>query len=1134
MAAKSIPPVDGDRNPTWYKDAVIYQTHVRAFADASGDGIGDFAGLTSKLDYLADLGATALWLMPFYPSPGRDDGYDIANYQAINSAYGTMRDFRKFLREAHAHDIRVITELVINHTSDQHPWFKRARLAPKGSRWRDFYVWSDTTELFEDARVIFGDFETSNWCWDPVAQQYFWHRFYSHQPDLNYDSADVRRSIFRQLDFWFKMGVDGLRLDAIPYLYERDGTDCENLPETHQYLKDLRRHVDENYEDRMLLAEANQWPEDAIAYFGDGDECQMAFHFPLMPRMFMAVHQGNRFPIVDILAETPAIPQNAQWALFLRNHDELTLEMVTDEERDYMYRVYAHDHQARINLGIRRRLAPLLGDDRRKIELMNGLLFSLPGTPIIYYGDEIGMGDNIYLGDRDAVRTPMQWNGDRNAGFSKANPQKLYLPVNTDPAWNYEAVNVETQAENTNSLLWWTKRLIAIRKRHQSLSRGSLEFLSPDNHNVLSFIRTYEDEQILVVANLCEHATYVELDLSDYKGMVPVELFGYATFPVIGDLAYLLTLGPYAFYWMSLENARVGEIGVPTATDIPGASITTGASRAPDVELVPRVAVRGNWDSILRSTDRRRLEGVLPDFIRQRRWFRGKTRTIRTVEVTDSVPVPLSDGEERAYVVIVEIAYNEGEPDNYAIPLMVADGHDARRVMHDHPEAVVARLTKAHDEAVLYNAFAEKSFDSALLDICYKRRKLKGPGGSILGRHSKYLKAVYDSGVDLEPALSKAEQSNTSVVYGDEAILKMYRRLEPGVNPELEIGWFLTSQDRFSHVPRILGALEYETDDNTATLAIVQELVDNEGDAWEFTLAALDRFHNRLLAEGFSKLDHPSEMPSLMDAIDEETPESADRLIGSYLHAVEMIGVRTAEMHNALAAGTEPDFAPEAFTPLYQRSLYQSMRSQARLTLAMVRRQLEHLPKAQASDAARLLAAEKALMAKFAAVRDGKIDAQRIRGHGDYHLGQLLFTGRDFVILDFEGEPARSIGERRLKWSPLRDIAGMFRSFDYAAAAALFNLDARGIVDFGSDRFHALQEWDAVWRRWVGAAFLRSYFEFANEGSCLPQDSRSRSVLLDAYVLEKAMYEIDYELNNRPDWLSIPLRGILDILGGQT
>jgi maltose alpha-D-glucosyltransferase / alpha-amylase len=554
MPSPTPPP---SRDPLWYKQGVIYQAHVRSFFDSDGNGIGDFRGLTQKLDYLQDLGISTLWLLPFYPSPLKDDGYDIADYYAINPIYGTLDDFKEFLEAAHQRSLRVITELVVNHTSDQHPWFQRSRRARPGDPWRDFYVWSDTTEKYREARIIFRDFELSNWSWDPVANAYFWHRFYSHQPDLNFDHPLVHEEIQRVLDFWYDLGVDGLRLDAVPYLYEREGTNCENLPETHAYLKSLRRHVDEKYGDRMLLAEANQWPEDAVAYLGGGrgDECHMAFHFPLMPRLFMSVRMEDRTPIIDILEQTPAIPETCQWAIFLRNHDELTLEMVTEEERDYMYRVYAADVRARINLGIRRRLAPLLNNDRRRIELLNALLLSMPGTPVIYYGDEIGMGDNIYLGDRNGVRTPMHWSSDKNAGFSRANPQSLYLPIILDPDYHYEVVNVEAQQRNPSSLLWWMKLILSTRQRSRALAEGSIRFLQPDNRKIFAFVREHDGEQVLVVANLSRHPQPVSLDLSDFRGRRPVEIFGRTEFPAIGSEPYQLTLTAHAFFWFALEPA---------------------------------------------------------------------------------------------------------------------------------------------------------------------------------------------------------------------------------------------------------------------------------------------------------------------------------------------------------------------------------------------------------------------------------------------------------------------------------------------------------------------------------------------------------------------------------------------------
>ncbi|HEX9814926.1 MAG TPA: maltose alpha-D-glucosyltransferase, partial [Myxococcota bacterium] len=711
----------GATDPLWYKDAIVYELHVRAFADSNGDGIGDFRGLTEHLDYVQDLGVTAIWLLPFYPSPGRDDGYDIGDYTDVNPAYGTLRDFEQFIKEAHLRNLRVITELVINHTSDQHPWFQRARKAAAGSKWRDFYVWTKDPTQWSDARIIFQDFESSNWSFDKDAQSYFWHRFYSHQPDLNFANPAVRNAIAKVLDFWMDLGVDGMRLDAIPYLFERDGTNCENLPETHDLLKWLRRHLDTKYVERMFLAEANQWPEDAAAYFGSGDECHMNFHFPLMPRLFMAIHMEDRFPIIDILQQTPEIPESCQWALFLRNHDELTLEMVTDEERDYMYRVYAHDPQARVNLGIRRRLAPLLGNDRRRMELMNGLLFSLPGTPVLYYGDEIGMGDNFYLGDRNAVRTPMQWSGDRNAGFSRANPQRLYLPIIIDPEYHYETVNVEAQLNNPHAMLWWVRRLIALRKRFRAFGRGTLEFLYPENRKVLAFVRKYEEERILVVANVSRFVQFVELDLSRYRGMMPVELFGRTEFPLIGDLPYLLTLGPHAFYWFALEHRPVGgalEVRVPEA---------------------PWIEVAESWHSLLsEDTHRARvaLEERIPPFLQTRRWFGGKARRIKGAHLVEAIP--LDDLPQATVLAIFQIDYTAGTSDRYAFPLAFATGDHADSVQRFSPHAIVARLrvTDAEGrttEGVLFDAVEDGTASRELYESIARRHRLRGWAGEAAG-----------------------------------------------------------------------------------------------------------------------------------------------------------------------------------------------------------------------------------------------------------------------------------------------------------------------------------------------------------------------------------------------------------------
>ena len=536
----------------WYKDAIIYQLHVKGFLDSNADGIGDFRGLTERLDYLEDLGVTALWLLPMYPSPLKDDGYDIANYLDIHKDYGSLKDFEEFIGETHRRGMRVITELVVNHTSDQHPWFQEAR-RNLSSPYHQYYVWSDSDKKYAGTRIIFTDTERSNWAWDPDAKLYYWHRFFSHQPDLNFDNPNVRREVLDVMKYWLEKGVDGLRMDAVPYLIEREGTSCENLPETHAVLKEIRKAVDAAYPDRMLLAEANQWPVDVRPYFGDGDEFHMAFHFPLMPRIFMAIRKEDRHPITDILAQTPSIPTNCQWALFLRNHDELTLEMVTDDERDYLYREYATDPRMRLNIGIRRRLAPLMDNDRRKIELLNSLLFTMPGTPIVYYGDELGMGDNIYLGDRNGVRTPMQWTGDRNAGFSKADTARLYLPLNVDPVFGYQALNVEAQQRVPNSLLRWMKRIIAARKRNKTFGRGTLEFLKPANRAILAYVRKYEGEILLIVNNLAGTAQPVELDLRRFIGAEVIELLGETRFPRIAEHPYQLSLLPYGFFWFRLE-----------------------------------------------------------------------------------------------------------------------------------------------------------------------------------------------------------------------------------------------------------------------------------------------------------------------------------------------------------------------------------------------------------------------------------------------------------------------------------------------------------------------------------------------------------------------------------------------------
>jgi maltose alpha-D-glucosyltransferase / alpha-amylase len=1133
--------------PDWYRDAVLYELHVRAFYDSDGDGIGDFGGLTQKLDYLHDLGVTALWLLPFYPSPLRDEGYDTADYRGIHPSYGTLRQFRRFLDEAHRRGLRVITELVLNHTSDQHPWFQRARRSPVGSRARDWYVWSDDPNKYRDARIIFRDFEQSNWAWDPVANSYYWHRFYAHQPDLNYDNPEVRREMLRTVEYWLDMGVDGLRLDAVPYLFEREGTSCENLPETHDFLRELRSYVDERFDSRMLLAEANQWPEDAVEYFGKGDECHMAFHFPVMPRLFMGLRMEDRFPISDILRQTPEPPDNCQWAVFLRNHDELTLEMVTDEERDYMYRAYAHDPQMRINLGIRRRLAPLLHNHRHKIELMHGLLCSLPGTPVLYYGDEIGMGDNVYLGDRDGVRTPMQWSADRNAGFSTSNPQRLYLPVNIDPEYHYETVNVEAQLDNPDSLLWWVRRLIALRKRHRVFGRGSVELLSPDNHRVLAFLRRSEvpdesdraaDRTVLVVANLSRFAQYVELDLSEFKGRRPIELFGHTTFPAIGELPYLLTLGPHAFYWLALEPQSD-----QTKTD---------------THSMPGLAAPGAWTTLFERRHRGPFEAALPRLLRTRRWFGAKSRTVTNVRIDDSFVVPITQrwpGEdegvpEPVIVLFLRVEYLDGEPETYVLPVTFLAGAAGQRLVEDQPAAALAILRPGggaqrrspeptggeaqggldlqSEPGLLVDAHWVPGFGLALAQMLGRRRQLRGEHGSIVGAPSasgvEYAARAVTEG--LMPSVLRGEQTNTSLLFDERMIMKTLRRLEPGENPELEMSRVLTDEVHYANSPELVGALVYRRDRMPdATLAVLHQFVPHESDSWTWFLDFVGRYFDEVLSHPDVATDvaigHPLTLPrGQSDVLEGLTP--------GVLVAAELLGRRVGELHRALAAVISPAFVPEPVTSLSQRSTYQSMRNTASRAMRALERISGTLDADTAADAREVLARQETLYERLRAllaVRGG----QRIRVHGDLHLGQVLSTGNDFTILDFEGEPARTLSERRLKRSPLRDVAGMLRSFHYAAYTAIPEAVERGQLR-EEQRRELLEDAAERWVSCVSASFLSGYLPAIDGTELLPRDQQALRVSLDAHLLEKACYEIQYELDHRPEFVEVPIAGVRRLL----
>jgi maltose alpha-D-glucosyltransferase / alpha-amylase len=1073
----------------WFKDAIIYELHVKTFHDSDADGIGDFRGLIEKLDYLQELGIGAIWLLPFYPSPLKDDGYDIANYLDVNPNYGTLDDFRAFLKAAHERGLRVITELVINHTSDQNPWFQKSRRAPSGSPERELYVWSDTAEKYKDARIIFKDFETSNWSWDPIAKAYYWHRFYWHQPDLNFDNPAVHELVEQVCDFWLSLGVDGLRLDAIPYLYEREGTNCENLPETHTYLKKLRAHIDAHFSDRMLLAEANQWPEDAVAYFGIGDESHMNFHFPLMPRMFMALQMEDRFPIIDILEQTPPIPDNCQWAMFLRNHDELTLEMVTDEERDYMWRVYANDPTARINLGIRRRLSPLLANSRRKIELLNILLFSLPGTPVLYYGDEIGMGDNFYLGDRNGCRTPMQWSADRNAGFSKANPQQLYLPITIDPEYHYEAINVENQQKNLSSLLWWMRRVIAMRKNYRAFSRGSLEFLFPENSKVLTFLRRTEDETILVVVNLSRFAQPLELDLARFSGCVPMEVFSRNRFPAIRRSRYPLTLGPHAHYWFVLQS--------PSA-----------ATRARKRAKTPTVASMPGFSELLSGSSRRDLERtILPNYLIGCRWFGAKARTIRELRIVEDPLV--SPHPSGARHVLIEVNYTEGASEFYTLPLQIARDENVHRISREAQQAVIAQF--ADSNAILHDATFDPAYRAEIYRIIREQRKLQARRGEIVGSATTQFAAAED--LSANSSVMRGEQSNSSILFGTQYFLKIFRKLEEGINPDVEITRFLTERAKFPNVPAFAGTLEYRSGKKTVVLALIQSAIANEGDAWTFTLDAVGSYYDRVLSRK-ADLDGAGSAQLIEELIGGIYPEKA-----------RLLGQRTGELHRALASeNDDPAFAPEPFNAMAQRSVVQSMRASLRRAFELLRKKLDDLPDAFRMEAEEVLAAEKQILAQERRLLEQRSAAHKIRIHGDFHLGQALHTGRDFIFLDFEGEPARPLGERKLKRSALRDVAGMMRSFQYAAYSALWQPAMR------PEDVPFLERWADIWYREMSSTFLQSYLAATSDAPFIPRNEGDLRIALEAYLLDKAVYEIGYELNHRPDWVVIPIRGIKHIL----
>ncbi|MCD7111757.1 maltose alpha-D-glucosyltransferase [Rhizobium sp. DKSPLA3] len=1085
------PSESGSPDPLWYKDAIIYQLHIKSFHDGNGDGIGDFKGLQEKLDHISSLGVTAIWLLPFFPSPRRDDGYDIADYGDVSPDYGTMDEFRAFVEAAHARDIRVIIELVINHTSDQHPWFQRARNAPAGSPERDFYVWSETDQKFPETRIIFLDTEKSNWTWDPVAGAYYWHRFYSHQPDLNFDNPRVLEELLSVMRFWLETGIDGFRLDAIPYLIEREGTNNENLPETHDILKQIRAALDKSHPGRMLLAEANQWPEDTNEYFGSGDECHMAFHFPLMPRMYMAIAKEDRFPITDIMRQTPDIPDNCQWAIFLRNHDELTLEMVTDAERDYLWNIYAADRRARINLGIRRRLAPLMERDRRRVELMNALLLSMPGTPVIYYGDEIGMGDNIYLGDRDGVRTPMQWSPDRNGGFSRADPARLVLPPVMDPLYGYEAVNVEAQSADAHSLLNWTRHMLALRRRHIAFGRGTQRFLKPGNRKILAYLREYEGDTILCVFNLSRLPQAVELDLSEFENRVPIELTGMSPFPPIGQLTYLLTLPPYGFFWFQL----VAEADGPTWRNDPP-------------EQLPDFATMVLRRDLLEVVEEPRLSGVLsrdvlPSYLAKRRWFGSKGETLHRATIVSALPMGFPHD-----ILLGELeAELEGHTETYMLPLAIA--WDDANPPALAQQLALARLRQGRRVGFLTDGFAVEPFARGVLKGLRERTQISGRSGTLEFVGTERLDGIEVSD-DLPIHWLSAEQSNSSLIVGDIAMVKLIRHIFSGIHPEVEMTRYLTSVGYANTAP-LLGEIARIAPDGTrSTLIIVQGAIRNQGDAWTWMLSTLRR-----------TLDD-----TLTSVSDTAPAEVQDGLFSPLMDFVSNVGTRLGELHVALATPTDEDaFAPVHAGPGDVEALRRQVVGQISDGLDILGGARADVDPALGSEIAMLIDGRDTLLASIGALADSAADTLMIRNHGDFHLGQILVAEADAYIIDFEGEPARDLEERRAKTNPLRDVAGLLRSLSYLGATA--DLDTEAVAEPNDGRRTALIR---AFIDKAEVAFLSSYFAVTETSDHLRMPDAIRTRILDLFLLEKAAYEIAYEARNRPKWLPIPLAGFSAIV----
>ena len=1065
------------RQPLWYKDAIIYELNIKGFFDKNNDGIGDFAGLCEQLDYLEELGVTAIWILPFYPSPLRDDGYDIADYYTISEAYGNLDDFKRFLDEAHARNLQVITEFVINHTSDQHPWFQRARRAPKDSPERNYYVWSDTDEKYQDVRIIFTDTETSNWTWDPVAQQYYWHRFFSHQPDLNYDNPAVQDEIFKILDYWMQMGIDGFRLDAIPYLFEREGTNGENLPETHAFLKKLRRHVDDNYDDVLFLAEANMWPEDSASYFGDGDECHMNYHFPLMPRLYMSVKMEDRHPITDIFEQTPEIPENCQWATFLRNHDELTLEMVTDEERDFMYKVYASDKTARINLGIRRRLAPLMDNDRNKIELLNVLLMSLPGTPVIYYGDEIGMGDNYYLGDRDGVRTPMQWNNNENAGFSEANPHSLYLPVIRDTEYSYRWINVKRQQSNPNSLLNWTRRLLAKRKEFKVFGRGSIEFLHPDNGRILSFVREFRDETVVVVINLSRHAQAVSLDLAAYQGQRVREVFGRNYFPEVGKDDYQLTVAGHGYYWLQIESAGVQ----PTdKRDLENVHLFAAANE----ELFNR--------SNLKMLERQ----LLPNYLTSVSWIGPLADQLEQVTILEHKLQLLQD--RQFGWLLLNLQYKEGLPELVQLPIALRHEWDET----PSGEEFIGKIQVGDSEFLLLDALYSSDY----------RHHLQAGLLEYAGFEFKTTEAYKI----LEEQELQIEHSGPEymLLRSRDLRVKYYRRLDSQDSPDLEIKQTL-NQRGFSSSPQVLGTIRYRRRSNQVlSLAVLEQREQIEGNAWEYVLnqfrnLAVD-LQNQAEAE---QVPPPAEVLLTKPTVYQDMPELIQEMLrSSFVVKMADLGRTIAAFHSLVGDLSSPNFKKEALSLHYQRSLFAGLKGQIRSTFSLLQQKSAQLDEEYQELAASLLGKRGVLEDRLKRVFDHKIEADKIRLHGDLTLEQIDLRGDGFIIRNFDGDPDSSYSQRRLRRSPAKDLANLIQSFNYAAGT--IRDEFQGLPKRSFDH---ISGWLSTTSLYMAAEMLTAYRKAMPENSrLLPSDDRDLQVLLDTFLIEKAMQELRYDLNARP------------------